>query len=694
MYKNEAYYLLKKLIPRQLQLSIRKFIVQWKLSKYGDIWPIDESAAKPPEGWSGWPEGKKFALVITHDVESAKGLKKCRQLAEIDKRFGFRSSFNFVAEDYEVPPELRQYLADKGFEVGIHGLHHDKNLFRSKKIFQKQAQQINLYLKKWNVRGFRTPSMYRDLDMIHDLDIDYDASTFDTDPFEPQHDGAGTIFPFWVHGNSKNEGYIELPYTLPQDFLLYILMKEKNINIWQTKLDWIAKNGGMALFIVHPDYINFDDTKPGYDEYPLKYYEDFLLYIQSKYKNQYWNALPRDIAHYWKTLENREGAFYSINPEATLKAFKNPHLHINSQEYNPVCNITAIDPEHDNRWDQFVLDHKNGSLYHHSLWKKLIQATYGYTPYYFVIEDENGQISAALPTFKVKSPFTGTRFVSLPFSDYIDPLVNSQSDLDRLINAVVVESMKHKATYIEFRTINCSDLLDKYISSNFLKSDLNRNHILDLETPNSVEELKRKFHKNHVVRNIKKALKSDLHVHTSQTEEDIRIFYELEVKTRRSHGLPPQPYDFFKNMWDIFSVRDMALVLTAYEGSIPVASIFNIIFKNTMYYLYSGSDPRYLRSRPNHLLLWKSIETAHRQGLKYFDFGRTSKDHESLIDFKRNWGTDEMRIYQFQLTQEKAPAFLLNRATSPITEILSKQTHRLPTTIHKLIGKLIYKHMG
>jgi len=113
MYKNEAYYLLKKLIPRQLQLSIRKFIVQWKLSKYGDIWPIDESAAKPPEGWSGWPEGKKFAFVITHDVESAKGLKKCRQLAEIDKRFGLRSSFNFVAEDYEVPPELRQYLPTK-----------------------------------------------------------------------------------------------------------------------------------------------------------------------------------------------------------------------------------------------------------------------------------------------------------------------------------------------------------------------------------------------------------------------------------------------------------------------------------------------------------------------------------------------------------------------------------------------------
>ena len=320
VFKSQAIYLIKKLTSRRLQLSIRRHIVQRQLSKYSDIWPIDKNAAKPPEGWSGWPEGKKFALVITHDVESAKGLEKCRQLAELDKRLGFRSSFNFVAEDYKVPPELRHYLTDNGFEVGIHGLQHDKNPFRSKEIFQKQAQQINFYLKEWNSRGFRSPSMYHDLDMIHYLDVDYDASTFDTDPFEPQPDGMGTIFPFWVPGNSNQKGYVELPYTLPQDFLLFILMKEKTIDIWKKKLDWIAENGGMALFIAHPDYMNFDGTKSGHEEYPVRYYEEFLEYIKSTYREQYWNVIPKGMALYYKETQFKRDPYYWLSTSSSARS--------------------------------------------------------------------------------------------------------------------------------------------------------------------------------------------------------------------------------------------------------------------------------------------------------------------------------------------------------------------------------------
>jgi len=161
-------------------------------------WPIDHNAGKPPEGWTGWPNGNKFALVLTHDVETAEGLDKCYQLAEIEERLGFRSSFSFVPGDYPVPAALRQSLTDRGFEIGVHGLHHNGNPFRSDSFFKKQAIEINRYLKEWGSVGFRSPSMYHDLELLHHLDIEYDASTFDTDPFEPQPDGMGAIFPFWV----------------------------------------------------------------------------------------------------------------------------------------------------------------------------------------------------------------------------------------------------------------------------------------------------------------------------------------------------------------------------------------------------------------------------------------------------------------------------------------------------------------
>ncbi|MBN1363347.1 MAG: polysaccharide deacetylase family protein, partial [Syntrophaceae bacterium] len=300
MYKNEAYYFLKSFIPRRLQLAIRRQIVRRRLAKYRDVWPIDENSAKPPEGWQGWPEGKKFALVLTHDVESVKGIHKCRHLMELDKKHGFKSSFNFVAEDYTVPSDLWNDIKDNGFEIGMHGLQHDRNPFRSERVFEKQAIKINRYLKDWDAEGFRAPSMYHNLGMLHHLDITYDASTFDTDPFEPQPDGMGTIFPFWVPGQSPSEGYVELPYTLPQDFLLFILMKEQTIDIWKQKLDWIVENGGMALIIIHPDYINFDGTEPSYDEYPMSRFKDLLIHIKNKYTNQYWNVLPNELSRFWR----------------------------------------------------------------------------------------------------------------------------------------------------------------------------------------------------------------------------------------------------------------------------------------------------------------------------------------------------------------------------------------------------------
>ena len=119
--------------------------------------------------------------------------------------FGFRSSFNFIPEgDYRVPAALRAWLTDRGFEVGVHDLHHDGKLYSSRDEFRRKAHRINSYLKEWNAVGFRSGFMLHNLNWIRDLDIQYDASTFDTDPFEPQPDGVDTIFPFWVSRPSLN----------------------------------------------------------------------------------------------------------------------------------------------------------------------------------------------------------------------------------------------------------------------------------------------------------------------------------------------------------------------------------------------------------------------------------------------------------------------------------------------------------
>jgi peptidoglycan/xylan/chitin deacetylase (PgdA/CDA1 family) len=293
-------YVIKPLIPRRLQIGIRRQMAVRKRRVYKDIWPINSSAARAPKNWTGWPGQKKFALILGHDVDTAKGHDRCTKLLDMERGLGFKSSFNFVAEGYPVSPDLRRSITGAGFEVGVHGLRHDGSLFLSRRTFDGMAPRINSYLRDWRAAGFYSPAMYRNADWISEFDIEYACSTFDTDPFEPQQNDVKTIFPLWIPPSPGGRGYVEIPYTLPQDHCLFAILKEKSVKIWIEKLDWIAENGGMVRLNTHPDYMNFDGPPLGLEEYPASHYRDFLEYIKTKYKGQYWHALPRDLAAFWR----------------------------------------------------------------------------------------------------------------------------------------------------------------------------------------------------------------------------------------------------------------------------------------------------------------------------------------------------------------------------------------------------------
>src|SRR5271155_2263153 len=238
MLVNTLYYLVKPLMPWRLRVALRRRRAQSRRIAYANKWPIDEQAGTTPSGWPGWPENKRFSLVLTHDVEGNKGLARVEQVMALESKYDFRSSFYFVPErEYRVSSSLRRSIEENGFEVGVHGLRHDGKLYRSKAEFASRAARIREYLRDWNACGFRSPLMQHRLEWQHLLGVEYDGSTFDTDPFEPEPDGAETIFPFWVSGPAGN-GYVELPYTLAQDFTMFVILGEQDINIWKQKLDW------------------------------------------------------------------------------------------------------------------------------------------------------------------------------------------------------------------------------------------------------------------------------------------------------------------------------------------------------------------------------------------------------------------------------------------------------------------------
>ena len=319
------YFSLRPAIPHAVRFALRSCYalpLSWIIR---NSWPIRKTSHGIPEGWRGWPNGKSFAFVLSHDVESQKGLERCRAVAELEMRLGFRSSFNFVPEgEYETPAALRSFLTERGFEVGIHDLRHDGTLYRSLDAFENDARRINHYVKEWDAVGFRSGFMRHNLQWLRKLDVHYDASTFEHDPFEPQPDGTGSIFPFEVR-REDGSTYVELPYTLAQDSTLFLLLRKTTNEAWKRKLDWVAAHGGMAFVIVHPDYMAFDGS-PGSVEYRAALYEDFLQHVRTHYGNKAWFALPRDVAQHVRRTP------YRASPAASASARHDVASHLSAEQ--------------------------------------------------------------------------------------------------------------------------------------------------------------------------------------------------------------------------------------------------------------------------------------------------------------------------------------------------------------------------
>ena len=294
------YYQLKPIIPRPITRMMRRYYKNPQNSQLKTNWPIDPRYAlfqwqvmrqlliltgkQSIDYINFWPEDYHYSFILTHDIETATGQAFVREIADLEERLGFRSSFNFVLERYPLDIQLMQELQERGFEIGCHGLKHDGKLYNTKQVFNNRAAKINKDMKAYGMVGFRSPLTHRNPEWLQQLNIEYDSSFFDTDPFEPIPGGTMSIWPFFL-GH-----FVELPYTMVQDYTLTSILGETTPRIWLDKIEFINKYRGMALLNTHPDYLK--------DKSVLNIYINFLQSMANS--SNYWHALPRDIAGWWR----------------------------------------------------------------------------------------------------------------------------------------------------------------------------------------------------------------------------------------------------------------------------------------------------------------------------------------------------------------------------------------------------------
>jgi hypothetical protein len=343
----------------------------------------------------------------------------------------------------------------------------------------------------------------------------------------------------------------------------------------------------------------------------------------------------------------------------------------------PLLLTNPIDFPH---WDESLRSLPGHSFFHTSSWAEVLHRSYGYKPVYFTVW-EGSQLTALLPVMDIDSFLTGKRGVSLPYTDYCDPIVSDAGQFQEMFTAAIAYGKKQNWETLEIRGGNAFVQEQK-------PSERHYGHTLDLTA--GIQKIFCSL-RDSTRRNIKKAEKENIDVTISTSPDTLKEFCRLNALTRRDHGLPPQPRHFFRRVYDQIISKKLGFVaLASFKHRVIAANVY-FNFGDQVIYKYGASDRAWLHLRANNLVMWEAIKWGCDHGYNAFCFGRTEPENQGLRQFKSGWGAREYSIayYRYHLNKD---AFV--KAPTIMHPLYKKVFRKLPVPVLDVIGNALYRHMG
>ena len=346
--------------------------------------------------------------------------------------------------------------------------------------------------------------------------------------------------------------------------------------------------------------------------------------------------------------------------------------------------VHVLDPLTDQRWDELVARHPAASVFHSRGWLEALKRTYGYEP--FVLSTTaDGPLANGLVCCRVRT-WAARRLVSLPFSDHCEPLVDDPADLAAMVGWFEAEVRSRRWRSFELRPVTAGGLAD--VGQPFREDDDRRYvlHTLDLRRP--AEQIFGSFHASSTQRAIRRAEREGVTYETGRSESMLDEFYRLMRLTRRRHGLPPQPREWFRNLVDCLGG---GLTLhVARKGGAAIAAILTLSFKKTMVYKYGGSDAAHHSLGAMPFLFWRAIQEAVSRGVEVLDLGRSDLDQPGLIAFKDHFGAARRDLAYSRMPARADGA----RMSGPWSRGAHWAARHVPDAVLDFTGRVLYRHLG
>ncbi len=352
-----------------------------------------------------------------------------------------------------------------------------------------------------------------------------------------------------------------------------------------------------------------------------------------------------------------------------------------------------LSPQQESEWDAFVLGHPQGSVYHTTEWKRVLEQAFPHIRGRFLVlrGDDSRAIEGGLPVYRVNSWLLGSRLVSIPFATVCDPLVTTNREWYALAAELETERSATRSKKLLIRAA----LAATNVPPPFYGESQFRHHALALDP--DFESLSRRFDKQSVRQKSEKARKAGVTVEERSDATGMAVSHELLASTRRRLSLPPMPARFFTSIQQNLRPEHLRIFL-AYQNGRPVACHIVLIFKDQWISEYSANADGAI-SGVNQLLYLETIRQACAAGAQKFSFGRTSIRNEGLLSYKRRWGTVEEPLTDFTLfpNGKQEPAASDNGSPSEDSRLYvfcQRVIAKAPMPICKTIGDFCYRHLG
>jgi FemAB-related protein (PEP-CTERM system-associated) len=327
-------------------------------------------------------------------------------------------------------------------------------------------------------------------------------------------------------------------------------------------------------------------------------------------------------------------------------------------------------------WDRFVGRSADGSFFHLSGWKEVIERAFGHRTYYLYAE-EDAQISGILPLVHVRSRIFGNALISTPFCVYGGVIASTEEARSALENAACALATELGVDYLELRnrTPSGSARPTKELYVTFRKE-------IDSDPEKNFLAIPRKQRAM-----VRKGMDAGLQC---VLDEEVDRFYDIYSTSVHSLGTPVFSKRYFRLLKEVFG-SNCEILLVKRDEEI-VSSVMSFYFRDEVLPYYGGGTAEARRTKGYDFMYWDLMRRAAERGVTIFDYGRSKVDTGSYR-FKKHWGfSPEPMHYEYFLVKAKEMPNL--SPTNPKYHLFIETWKRLPLSVTRLLGPMLSRNLG